>query len=161
MAVIIFSCSLLVTFCLLANLDKKMYVICYFCNFHNYWVTYLILYILKKGNIYMCPCHTSCLVLPSLLWFSSSHLLPSFLRREYQEQTEPVSLIPYMDRKPSHTDCLLLVHSQITVSLSQLRSLTQSGHSDPSDVKGFLGNPFYVDRKCTLFFFFPAVKPYS
>lgn len=104
-------------------------------------------------------CHTSCLVLPSLLWFSSlSPFLPSFLRREYEEQTKPVSLILYINRKPAfQTGCLLLIHPQITVSLSQLGSLTQSGHSDPSDVSVFLGNPFYGDRKCT-FFFFPQLS---
>lgn len=162
MAVIIFNCCLPGAFCTLPNLDKELFVIWYFCIFHHHWVPYSLLYTLKKWNIWMSPCHTSCLVLSSLLWFSSSsRFWPSFLRWEYEEQTKPVSLILYVDRKPaSHTDCSLLIHPQITVSLSQLSSLTQSGHSDPSDVNVFLGNPFYVDRKCTLFFFFPAVKHY-
>lgn len=67
----------------------------------------------------------------------------------------------YMDRKPaSHTDCSLLIHPQITVRLSQLSSLTQSGHSDPSDVNVFFRKPILCRQKVHSFFFFPAVKHY-
>lgn len=157
MTVIIFNCSFPGTFCLLADLDKELFVIWYCCLFHHPWVTYSLLYILKKGNIYMSPSLSHILfgppILVVVLCFISSSAFLSKKRISGRGRTSLTNTLHGQETSLSHwllAACSLTDHSKpfTTEFFDSIRALWSFWRKC-----FFLGNPFYVDRKCTLFFF--------